>query len=125
MTSSLLDDGRRFFNDLIHCYEIYFNIQLYNNENQFKPSEGNEWWVPLCEKAYAKFSGSYTKIIGGNTCWALTELTGGITVEMKNLTYENAVLANENVESQGFNLFNLFYRIQNRALICTSNLGLI
>lgn len=44
---------------------------------------------------------------------------------MKNLTYENAVLANENVESQGFNLFNLFYRIQNRALICTSNLGLI
>ena len=48
-----------------------------------QPSESNEWWVPLCEKAYAKFSGSYNKIIGGNTCWALTELTGGITVEMK------------------------------------------
>ena len=48
-----------------------------------KPSKSNEWWVPLCEKAYAKFSGSYTQIIGGNTCWALTELTGGIAVEMK------------------------------------------
>lgn len=47
------------------------------------PSSTNEWWVPLCEKAYAKFSGSYANITGGNTCWALTELTGGIAVEMK------------------------------------------
>lgn len=86
------------------------------------PSESNEWWVPLCEKAYAKFSGSYDKIIGGNTCWALTELTGGITVEMKNLTYENALLADESIGAKGYNLYNLFYRIQNRALICTSNL---
>lgn len=86
------------------------------------PSESNEWWVPLCEKAYAKFSGSYDKIIGGNTCWALTELTGGITVEMKNLTSENAILASEAADSRGFDLYNLFYKIQNRALICTSNL---
>jgi hypothetical protein len=48
-----------------------------------KPSGTGEWWVPLCEKAYAKFSGSYQTIIGGNTCWALTELTGGVAVEMK------------------------------------------
>jgi len=37
----------------------------------------------LCEKAYAKFSGSYTKLWGGLPCWALTELTGGIAVEIK------------------------------------------
>ena len=30
MTSSLLDDERRFFNDHINCLEIYFTIQLYN-----------------------------------------------------------------------------------------------
>jgi len=57
-----------------------------------QPSEANEWWVPLCEKAYAKFSGSYNKIIGGNTCWALSELTGGITVEMKVKFERNFVL---------------------------------
>ncbi len=66
-----------------------------------QPSETNEWWVPLCEKAYAKFSGSYEKIIGGNTCWALTELTGGITVEMKNLNYNNAILASEATAQKG------------------------
>ena len=51
------------------------------------PSHTGEWWVPLCEKAYAKFSGSYHRIIGGNTSWALTELTGGISVEIK-VTYK-------------------------------------
>ena len=54
------------------------------------PSETDEWWVPLTEKAYAKFCGSYDRIVGGNTCWAMTDLTGGITVEMKNLNAENA-----------------------------------
>ena len=43
------------------------------------PSDTDEWWVPLVEKAYAKFNGSYDKIIGGNTCWAMTDLTGGIS----------------------------------------------
>ena len=110
-----------------------------------KPSKSNEWWVPLCEKAYAKFSGSYTQIIGGNTCWALTELTGGIAVEMKvrrssaYIIVLSSVLqdmTNETVTSwaaddvtkdgrtrNGFDLFELFFRIQTRALICTSNLG--
>ena len=46
------------------------------------PSETDEWWVPLTEKAYAKFCGSYDRIEGGFACWAMTDLTGGITVEI-------------------------------------------
>ena len=44
-------------------------------------SETNEWWIPLCEKAYAKFNGSYENIQGGLPTWALTELTGGIAIQ--------------------------------------------
>ncbi|CBY13662.1 unnamed protein product [Oikopleura dioica] len=88
-----------------------------------RPSDTGEWWVPLVEKAYAKFSGSYEKIQGGNTCWALQELSGGITVELKNLSKGNAQQAAENAAARGISLFKVFYHIQNRALICTSNLG--
>ena len=42
-------------------------------------SKLNEWWVPLVEKAYAKFNGSYDKISTGNTCRAMTDLTGGVS----------------------------------------------
>ena len=30
-----------------------------------KASKTNEYWAPLCEKAYAKFTGSYFSIVGG------------------------------------------------------------
>ena len=46
-------------------------------------SQTGEWWVPLCEKAYAKFIGSYKTLVGGKPCWGLTELTGGITIQSK------------------------------------------
>ena len=68
------------------------------------PSETDEWWVPLTEKAYAKFCGSYDRIVGGNTCWAMTDLTGGITVEMKNLNAENADMVKEQ-EKLNFEFF--------------------
>ena len=113
------------------------------------PSETDEWWVPLTEKAYAKFCGSYDRIVGGNTCWAMTDLTGGITVEMKNLNAENADMIKEQekfelqffkslwingprihdlselckTQTLGVDLFNIFRKIQNRAVVCTSNLG--
>ena len=47
------------------------------------PSKSNEWWIPLTEKAYAKFNGSYDNINGGLTAWAFTELTGGVAAKME------------------------------------------
>jgi len=38
----------------------------------------NEYWMLLLEKAYAKFLGSYDALAGGDPCWALCNLTGGI-----------------------------------------------
>ena len=46
-------------------------------------SNSHEWWVPLTEKAYAKYVGSYDQIVGGCPCWALTDLTGGIAIQQK------------------------------------------
>jgi calpain-15 len=42
----------------------------------FSRANGNELWVLLLEKAYAKAYGSYFKIEGGNPAIALRDLTG-------------------------------------------------
>ena len=68
----------------------------------------NEWWVPLCEKAYAKFWGSYDNINGGWSCWALTDLTGGIALQ---------TTLNDQLE------FDFLHKLQNHALMCTANLN--
>ena len=43
----------------------------------------NEYWMLLLEKAYAKFLGSYDALAGGDPCWALCNLTGGIVLDFK------------------------------------------
>lgn len=81
-----------------------------NHIKRSMPSSTNEWWVPLCEKAYAKFNGSYQALIGGVTSWALTELTGGIAAKDELRRYNG-----------DDSFFELLYKIQNDALICTGN----
>lgn len=42
----------------------------------FSKPQGNELWVLLLEKAFAKFVGSYGDLDGGQTSWAWQALTG-------------------------------------------------
>eukprot|EP00298_Acanthocystis_sp_HF-20_P012618 c19977_g1_i1.p1 GENE.c19977_g1_i1~~c19977_g1_i1.p1 ORF type:complete len:483 (-),score=135.09 c19977_g1_i1:153-1601(-) len=43
----------------------------------FGQPNGNELWVLILEKAFAKFLGSYAKLSGGTEVWAWAALTGG------------------------------------------------
>jgi hypothetical protein len=42
----------------------------------FSQPNGNEMWVILLEKAFAKFCGSYGALDGGHTVWAWQAMTG-------------------------------------------------
>ncbi|CAE7655448.1 DEK1, partial [Symbiodinium microadriaticum] len=42
----------------------------------FARPNGNEAWVLLLEKAFAKMTGSYTELSGGNCCSAFRAFTG-------------------------------------------------
>ena len=42
----------------------------------FAQPKGNELWVLLLEKAFAKFLGSYGRLDGGHTMWAFQAMTG-------------------------------------------------
>ena len=43
---------------------------------RFTKPHGNELWVMLLEKAFAKLCGSYAQLEGGSTLWALRAMTG-------------------------------------------------
>jgi hypothetical protein len=77
-------------------YELYYyenskkkvmyiddNCVVYNSKYvtdfQFAKPNGSELWVMLLEKAYAKYEGGYSNIIGGVMHCELTWLTGAVT----------------------------------------------
>ncbi|KAF8519740.1 cysteine proteinase [Hysterangium stoloniferum] len=45
-----------------------------------RSAQENETWVPLIEKAYAKFHGDYESLNGGSTCEALEDMTGFVSI---------------------------------------------
>ena len=45
---------------------------------KFAKSKAGEFWVPILEKAYAKYHGSFEAIVGGNVAIGLAELTSGV-----------------------------------------------
>ncbi len=51
----------------------------YGGEFGFAKPNGEEIWVPLLEKAYAKYEGGYSNIIGGIGSSELSWLTGAVT----------------------------------------------
>ena len=78
-------------------------------------SKDSEWWVPLAEKAYAKFHGGYDNLDGGNTNWSLTELSGGISCELKNLASSLETVRRIGLEE-------VLLAIKDDVMICCSNL---
>ncbi|CAI5643293.1 unnamed protein product [Oreochromis niloticus] len=51
--------------------------------------DGNEFWAPLLEKAYAKVCGSYVDMHGGSSSEACKDFTGGVN-QIYHLTDDNA-----------------------------------
>ena len=47
----------------------------------FSKANGNEIWVILLEKAWAKLHGSYEIISGGDTSYTLRDLTGAPSID--------------------------------------------
>eukprot|EP00451_Oxyrrhis_marina_P022342 CAMPEP_0204359172 /NCGR_PEP_ID=MMETSP0469-20131031/37057_1 /ASSEMBLY_ACC=CAM_ASM_000384 /TAXON_ID=2969 /ORGANISM="Oxyrrhis marina" /LENGTH=407 /DNA_ID=CAMNT_0051347157 /DNA_START=260 /DNA_END=1479 /DNA_ORIENTATION=- len=71
---------RLVIDDFIPC-----DAELWDKEQKAAPlftrPNGNELWVVLLEKAFAKLCGSYANLEGGSTTWALRCMTGDIARE--------------------------------------------
>ena len=78
----------------------------------------NEYWVPLIQKAYAKFHGNYLSLTGGFPVNGLYNLTGGLT-----LTYWSTDGAYWSTDgANGFDLFEFMMKNQENAIYCSGNL---
>lgn len=58
-----------------------------------KSGSHGETWVPLIEKAYAKFYGNFSHLEGGFTREALEDLTGGVATMLHTKVSSSLILA--------------------------------
>lgn len=58
------------------CIDDYIPCNGRTRRPVFARPKGNEIWVLLLEKAFAKFNGSYGKLQGGREVWAFKAMTG-------------------------------------------------
>eukprot|EP01083_Nonionella_stella_P056574 148888_1 len=59
--------------DFIPCISAHGDGQV---QPLFSKPKGNELWVLLMEKAFAKFCGGYSELKGGHAMWAMQAITG-------------------------------------------------
>ena len=81
----------------------------------------NEYWVPLIEKAYAKFHGNYETLIGGFSLNGLYNLTGGLTIGLSKEDSEGPSAYWSTDEVNGFDLFEFLMKNQEDAIYCSGN----
>ena len=58
----------------------YIPVRKGTLQPKFSNHHGNEMWVMLMEKAFAKMYGGYDRLEGGQMSWALSALTGNPSV---------------------------------------------
>eukprot|EP01084_Bolivina_argentea_P151301 264109_1 len=72
-----LYDARKNIRQFKKIYiDDYIPCHIDSERPIFAKPKGNELWVLLLEKAFAKFMGSYGNLEGGHTMWAMQAMTG-------------------------------------------------
>ena len=82
----------------------------------------NEYWVPLIQKAYAKFHGNYDMLTGGDPINGLYNLTGGLTLGLRKEDYGERHAYWSINGANGFDLFDFLMGNQENAIYCSGNL---
>jgi len=72
----LWDDAKHKF--VTVTIDDYVPVNARSEKPVFSSPRGNEMWVMLMEKAFAKFMGSYSAIEGGYSLYAMNAITGGV-----------------------------------------------
>ena len=86
----------------------YLPVNKRTNRPVYAQSKGNEIWVMLLEKAWAKVNGGYVNIISGLPCEALEFLTGlgSLSYDTQNMDtddineYKNEIVKNVQIANQ-------------------------